>query len=89
MVWERFISRFASQYLTERLANSYLMRRLAQLTHYHYLKMRNVGNESVENLKRRTQAPYSKSQEVKEGFFNTFLRNIQVEMEKERRKKNL
>ncbi|XP_032241821.2 uncharacterized protein LOC5516128 [Nematostella vectensis] len=81
----RMLLRFLNdQHLVERLANTSVIRRFAQLTHYSYLRATSWGNKSLEKL-----SEASKTQEEGRAsttgrlvsFSKRFMENIQREIE--------
>jgi len=83
----------ANEHLVERLANSYVLRRLAQVTHNTYIRVTHAGQKSLDK--------YSKQGEVKSQvnnkngtensfvlgrFVKRFYENVQQEIEKNNRK---
>lgn len=82
----------ANEQVVDRLANSYIIRRLAQLTHYNYRRITAWSNEWLDKL-----AKESHTKEQMEGkprttgrlvsFTRNFMQNIQKEIEHKKRYK--
>lgn len=84
----RMLLRFlANEHVVERLANSYPIRRLAQLTHYTYRRMTLWGNDTLDKAVKSSEAKenfqrYPQATGRLVSFTRTFIRNIQNEIEK-------
>lgn len=87
----RTLLRFlADEHVVERLANSYPIRRLAQLTHYTYRRLTLWGNDALDKAAKSNQAKegsqgYHQATGRMVSFTRNFLRNIQKEIEKSQR----
>lgn len=81
------LSYLANEQLVERLANSYPIRRLAQLTHYTYRRMTLWGNDALDKAVKSSEANesfqrYPQATGRLVSFTRNFLKNIQNEIEK-------
>lgn len=87
----RTLLRFlADEHLIERLANSYPIRRLAQLTHYTYRRLTLYGNDALDkavksNAAKQASESYPQAKGRLVSFTRNFWRNIQNEIEKSQR----
>ncbi|XP_020620946.1 uncharacterized protein NCBP2-AS2 homolog [Orbicella faveolata] len=83
----RFCTSFlANEQVVERLANTYPIRRLAQLTHYTYRRLTLWGNDALDKAVKSNEAQESiqKNPQVSKrlvSFTRNFVKNIQNEIE--------
>ncbi|KAJ7375418.1 hypothetical protein OS493_002182 [Desmophyllum pertusum] len=88
----RILLRFlANEQVVERLANSYPIRRLAQLTHYTYRRVTLWGNDALDKAVKSSETKENVQQNPQASkrvvsFTRNFMRNIQSEIEKNQQK---
>ncbi|RMX45519.1 hypothetical protein pdam_00008452 [Pocillopora damicornis] len=81
------LSFLANEQVVERLANSYPIRRLAQLTHYTYRQVTLWGNDALDKAVKSREAPENvkKNSQMSNrvvSFSRNFFKNVQEEIDK-------